>query len=226
MDGPKLSAALLGMVLLAGCGAAATPAPPPATHTASTASPASTTSPASTAITPNTATDSPQPVACTGVTSQGGFSSASANAPVTLTQISAAVGFTVSTSMPDTQSALGFNGYEGCRYQFSTPAGGAEEDIALVVGTNPLDGKSAAAEFAATTATKEPLSERQSNCDGCGYSFTSVSGLGGSALKGYQDGTDEVVVALAGRVYVEIGPGGLRESRMVHLARLILGKVR
>lgn len=223
MDGPKLAAALIGMVLLTGCGTAATPARTPATPATPTAN---TVSPANTVSTPNTTTGSPRPVACTGVTGQGGFSSASATAPVTLTQISAAVGFTVSTSMPDTQSALGFNGYEGCRYQFSTPAGGAEEDIALVVGTNPLDGKSAAAEFAATTATKEPLSERQSNCDGCGYSFTSVSGLGASALKGYQDGTDEVVVALAGRVYVEIGPGGLRESRMVHLAQLILSKVR
>lgn len=225
MDGPQtrpatlLGAILLGGLLLAACAAPSIPAAPPTL--AAPATPA-----ASHPVTSPSSAGSAQPVACTGVTSQGGFSSASAAAPVTLAQIGQAVGFTVSMSMPDTQSALGFNGYEGCRYQFTTPAGGAQEDVGLVVGTNPLDGKSAAAEFAATTATGEPLSERQSNCDGCGYSFTRVTGLGSSALKGYQDGTDEVVVAFQGRVYVEIGPGGLKEVRMIHLAKLILSKVR
>ncbi len=214
-----LAAALLGPALLAACGAQAVPA-------ASSAATAAASAAVATAAPSPSAAGTPQPVACTGVTTQGGFSSASAASPVTLAQIGAAVGFTVSLSMPDTQSALGFNGYEGCRYQFSTPAGGAQEDVALVIGTNPLDGKSAAAEFAATTAAREPLSERQSNCSGCGYSFTPVSGLGASAVKGYQDGGDEVVAALQGSVYVEIGPGDLKESRMIQLAQLILGKVR
>ncbi len=216
-----LAAALLGPALLAACGGPA----------ASSAAPAASAVPANaattaTAVPSPSAAGSPQPVACTGVTTQGGFSSASAASPGTLAQIGAAVGFTVSLSMPDTQSALGFNGYEGCRYQFDTPAGGAQEDVALVVGTNPLDGKSAAAEFAATAATRKPLSERQGYCGGCGYSFASVPGLGSAALRGYQDGTDEVVVAVRGRVYVEIGPGDLKETRMIHLAQLILGKVR
>lgn len=224
---------LLGTVLLAACGGPAASSPaaaPAATNAAASAAPAASAAAADATAAPAQAPASsagtPPPVACTSVSTQGSFSSASAAAPVTLAQIGQAVGFTVSLSMPDTQSALGFNGYEGCRYQFSTPAGGAQEDVVLVVGTNPLDGKSAAAEYAATSASKLPLSERQSNCSGCGYSFTSVAGLGGSALKGYQDGGDEVVVALQGRVYVEIGPGDLKESRMVQLAQLILSKVR
>ena len=222
--GKTVAAALLGPALLAACGG---PAAPVASSAASAApANAATAATAATAAPSPSAAGSPQPVACTGVTTQGGFSSASAASPVTLAQIGEAVGFTVSLSMPDTQSALGFNGYEGCRYQFTTPAGGAQEDVALVVGTNPLDGKSAAAEFAATTATRLPLSERQSNCSGCGYSFMPVPGLGTSAVKGYQDGGDEVVAALQGGVYVEIGPGDLKESRMIHLAQLILGKVR
>jgi len=159
------------------------------------------------------------------VTTQGSFASASANSAVTIDQISNAVGFKVSLSMPDQQSALAFSGYEGCRYQFDTPAGGAQVDVALVVGTNPLDTKSAAAEFAATRDARLPLSERQSSCDGCGYSFTPVRGLGDRALKGFQNGTDEVVAAVKGRVYVEIGPGDLKEVRMIHLAQLILSNI-
>jgi hypothetical protein len=160
------------------------------------------------------------------VTSQGSFAAASAASAVTLREISHAVGFTVSLSMPDTQSALAFRGYEGCRYSFTTPAGGAQEDVALVVGTNPLDAKSAAAEFTATRTAREPLSERMSSCSGCGYSFTPLPGLGAAAVTGFQDGTDEVVAALSGRVYVEVGPGDLKQVRMIRLARLILRKVR
>ncbi len=163
-------------------------------------------------------------MACTSVTAQGGLAS-SAGSAVSLSQISQAVGFKVTLAMPDTQSALSYQGYEDCRYQFGTPAGGAQEDVALIVGTNPLDGQSAAAEFAATQSKKMPLSERQSNCDGCGYTFTALPGVGQSALKGYQDGTDEVVAALSGRVYVEIGPGDLKEYRMIRLAKLILSRV-
>jgi hypothetical protein len=216
-----MGVSLLGLAapLLAGCGGSAAPAAQaPATSSSSSAADRpSTPSP--------TASGSPRPVACTSVTTQGSFASASANSAVTLAQISTAVGFTVSQSMPDQQSALAFNGYEGCRYQFDTPAGGAQEDVALVVATNSLDGKTAAAEFAATRNVRQPLSERQSNCSGCGYSFTPVPGLGDSALKGFQNGTDEVVVAVKGRVYVEIGPGDLKEARMIHLAELILSQV-
>jgi hypothetical protein len=55
--------------------------------------------------------------------------------------------------------------------------------------------------------------------------FGLAPGVGDSALKGFQDGTDEVLVAQRGRVYVEIGPGDLKETRMINLAKLILGQV-
>jgi hypothetical protein len=217
---------LAGTALLAGCGGAAAPAAP-ATPAAAQSTAAGAPSSAPAAPAPSaTASGAPRPVACTSVTSQGSFASASDNSAVTLRQISHAVGFKVSLSMPDTQSALAFNGYEDCRYSFDTPAGGAQEDMALVVGTNPLDAKSAPAEFAATRAVHQPLSERMSSCSGCGYSFVSLPGLGAGAVKGFQNGTDEVVAAFSGRVYVEIGPGDLKETRMIRLARLILSKVR
>jgi hypothetical protein len=223
--GPLLAGlALASLGVLAGCGGAAAPAIPagqagtqPAAAAAQSSAPAAPSA---------TASGAPRPVACTSVTSQGSFADASATSAVTLREISHAVGFTVSLSMPDTQSALAFQGYEGCRYTFTTPAGGAQEDVALVVGTNPLDAKSAAAEFAATRTVHEPLSERMSNCSGCGYAFTGLPGLGAAAVSGFQDGTDEVVAALSGRVYVEVGPGDLKQVRMIGLARLILRKVR
>ncbi len=221
LAGVALAAAgLAGTALLAGCGG--TPAPatgPPASRAPRSPAPAAppeSTAPAGAA----------RPVACTSVTAQGSFASASRRSAVTLKQVSRAVGFRVALSMPDTQSALAFRGYEGCRYSFDTPAGGAREDVALVVGANPLDGKSAAAEFAATRDARQPLSERMSNCSGCGYSFTALPGLGSRAITGFQNGTDEVVAACTGRVYVEIGPGDLKETRMIRLARLILRQVR
>lgn len=226
LSGAALAAMVLaGAVLLAGCGGAAAP-PAPASAAAPRPTAAGGLSAAPSAAPAVSASGTPRPVACTSVTSQGSFASASDTSAVTLKQISHAVGFTVSLSMPDTQSALAFNGYEGCRYSFDTPAGGAQEDLALVVGTNPLDAKSAAAEFAATRAAREPLSKRMSSCSGCGYSFTPLPGLGAAAVTGFQNGTDEVVAAYSGRVYVEIGPGDLKQARMVRLARLILSKVR
>ena len=219
-----LAAALLAAAPLAGCGTSVSPG---TVSPNETAAPARATAVSAPPARPSpTASGSPRPLACTSVTSQGSFAPAAADSAVTLAQIGQAVGFTVSLSMPDPQSALAFNGYEGCRYQFATPAGGAQEDVTLVVGTNPLDAKTAAAEFAATRSRKQPLSERQSDCMGCGYAFTPLPGLGQSALSGLQNGTDEVVVALQGPVYVEVGPGDLRESRMVALARLILSHIR
>ena len=216
---------LAGPGLLAGCGGAAAP-PAPAGPAGTQPAAAAARSPAPAAAPSATPSGAPRPVACTSVTSQGSFASASATSAVTLREISHAVGFTVSLSMPDTQSALAFQGYEGCRYTFTTPAGGAQVDVALVVGTNPLDAKTAAAEFAATRAAREPLFERMSSCTGCGYAFTRLPGLGAAAVTGFQHGTDEVVAALSGRVYVEVGPGALKQARMIRLARLILRRVR
>lgn len=173
-----------------------------------------------------TPTGAPRPVACTTVTDQGGLAASGSGTQVSLDQISKAVGFTVTTAMPDTQSALGsFNGYENCRYQFTTPSGGAQVDVTLVVGTSPLDGRGAAAEYAETQSVREPINDRSCSGNGCGYTFSPLSGLGDSAIHGVEAGSDDVVVALQGRVYLEIGPGDLREERMVNLARLILGAV-
>ncbi|HEY7143946.1 MAG TPA: hypothetical protein VH637_06835 [Streptosporangiaceae bacterium] len=220
--GPVVLSAVLVLVL-AGCGSAG---PAGQQRPARAQAPAATGPPSAIALPSPTASGLPRPVACTSVTEQGGFASASPDSAVTLDEISEAVGFKVSTSMPDTQSALAFRGYEECRYDFDTPRGGAQEDVALVVGTNPLDTKTAAAEYAITQAQKKPFSERQGFCGGCGYSFTPVPGLGDSAVKGFQNGTDEVVAAVQGDVYVEIGPGQLKEFRMIALAKLILGNVR
>ena len=127
--------------------------------------------------------------------------------------------------MPDTNSALGFEGYESCRYQFTTPAGGAQLDVGLVIGTNPLDGKSATAEFTATKATGLPMSDRSGSCDGCGYTFRALPGVGTSAIHGTDVTQDDTVVAVRADVYVEITSLDLKESRLISLARLILTKV-
>ncbi len=157
--------------------------------------------------------------------SQASLAPASATSPVTLDDIGSAVGFPVASAMPDSNSAIAFQGYEGCRYQFTTPAGGALLDVGLVVGTNPLDGESATAEFTATKATGLPMSDRSSNCDGCGYTFTALSGVGTSAIQGTDTTQDDTVVAVGVDVYVEISSTDLKESRLVSLARLVLTKV-
>lgn len=213
---------LLGAVVVpAACGAS-TPAPTTVTP-AGTAAPSTSASASSTASASATTGASGKPVACTSVTSNGTFAPPDAATLVTLDQISQAVGFTVTTAMPDTQSALAFHGYESCSYQFTTPAGGASVDISLVVGTNPLDAKSAADEFAATQSRDLPLSARSCTGD-CAYKFVALDGVGDAALKSTSSQT-EVIVARKGRVYLEVGPGGLKESRMVALANLILGAV-
>jgi hypothetical protein len=164
------------------------------------------------------------PLACTSIATDGsGFVGASAASAVTLDDISTAVGFTVNMSMPDTQSALAFHGYEGCNYDFDSPAGGAYENVYLVVGTD-LDGKSAAEELAATKSTKLVLSQRSCTGD-CAFDLTPLPGVGDTAFKATRPGGDEVIVALRGRVYLEIGLGNLKEERMVRLAQLIFSKV-
>lgn len=206
---------------LAGCGGApstGSTTPPPA----SAASPTAITQ----AAAPSSGSGTPRPVACATVTSQGGLSPSSTS-QVSLDQIGKAVGFTVTSAMPDTQSAAGgFAGYENCRYQFDTPAGGAQEDITLVVGTNPLDGKDAAAEFAALQSSRRPISERSCTGNGCDYTIGALTGVGDSALSARQTDGTEVIAVRSGRVYLEVGPGELKEERMVNLAKLIIGAVR
>jgi hypothetical protein len=93
-----------------------------------------------------------------------------------------------------------------------------------VVGKNPTDGKSAADELAATRSTRLPLSNRPYTGD-CAYDLASLPGVGDTAFKATQAGGEEVVVALHGDVYLEVGPGNLKEERMVSLAQLIFSKV-
>ncbi len=216
---PRSRAALIAVatatasVALAGCGRGAPP---------SAAAPAPTEAPS------QAASGKPFPLACASVDTSGSQASlapASATSPVSLDDIGASVGFPVASAMPDTNSAIAFQGYESCRDQVTTPAGGAQLDVGLVVGTNPLDGKSATAEFTATKATGLPMADRSSNCDGCGYTFTALSGVGTSALQGTDATQDDTVVAVGADVYVEISSTDLRESRLVSLARLVLIKI-
>ena len=83
----------------------------------------------------------------------------SATAPVTLDDISTAAGCPVDSGMPDTNSAISFQGYESCRYQFTTPAGGAQLDVDLVIGANPLDGKSPGVGTSARSVSRLVLSK-------------------------------------------------------------------
>lgn len=215
---PRSHTAIIAVVMaaatvaLAGCGHGA---PPFATAPASTGA-------------RSQPAGKPFPLACASVDTSGSQASlvpASATSPVTLDDIGTSVGFPVASAMPDTNSAIAFHGYESCRYQFTTPAGGAQLDVGLVVGSNPLDGKSAAAEFTATKATGLPMPDRSGNCDGCGYTFTALSGVGASALRGTDATQDDTVVAVGAGVYVEVTSTDLKESRLVRLARLVLTRL-
>lgn len=166
----------------------------------------------------------PFPVACTSVSAQGTFV-APGPGQVSLDQISSAVGFKVDTAMPDTQSALGFHGYEGCRYSFTTPSGGGQLDVSVVIGTDPttMTNESAAQEFADTKAKQLPRSERSCTGD-CTWTVSPTPGIGDSALILTQSG-DSVVVALKGDVYIEVGPGDFKVERELALARLLISTV-
>jgi hypothetical protein len=168
-----------------------------------------------------TSSAAPFPVACTSVSAQGSFVPAGPSA-VSLDQISSAVGFKVNTSMPDTQSALGFRGYEGCRYTFTTPSGGAQLDVSVVIGTDPttMDNESAAQEFGATKAKSMPRSQRSCTGD-CAWTVSPTSGVGDLALTLTQSG-ESVVVALKDDVYIEVGPGDLKVERELALAKLLI----
>ena len=162
------------------------------------------------------------PIACTAVTSGGTFTDPGP-AQVTIDQVGQAIGFPVAGSMPATQSALGFHGYEGCSYTFTTPAGGANLDVSAVIGTDPtrLTRTTAADEFAATRQNSMPQSQRDCTGNGCAWTVTPTPGLGDSALVLTQSG-GSVVAALKGDVYVEVGPGNLKVERELALARVLL----
>ena len=171
-----------------------------------------------------TSSAAPFPVACTSVSSQGTFVTPGPG-QVTLDQISSAVGFKVNTSMPDTQSALGFHGYEGCRYTFTTPSGGGQLDVSVVIGTDPstMNNESAAQEFGDTKAKSMPRSQRSCTGD-CAWTVAPTSGIGDAALTLTQSG-ESVVVALKGDVYVEVGPGDFKVERELALAKLLISSL-
>ncbi len=165
------------------------------------------------------------PVACASLTDQGGYGTPGPS-EVSLDQVGTDVGFTVSSAVLDTQSTLGFHGYEGCRYQFTTPSGGAQLDVSVVVGTDPTTWtkESAAQDFADTKTQSMPRSER--GCTGdCTWTATATPGIGDSALTMTQTGGDTVVVALKGDVYIEVGPGDLKVERDVALAKLLVANL-
>lgn len=166
-----------------------------------------------------------RPVACTSVArTRGSFASPEAGTQVTIDQIAQAVGYPVSDAQPDTPSATSFRGYESCQYGFTTPTLGASETIYLVVGSNPLDNRTANDEFVETESSRTPLSSRNCTSNGCAYHFTSLTGIGDVALKGGSGGS-EVIAARRGQVYLEVGPGTLSEVKMENLATLILSQV-
>ena len=171
-----------------------------------------------------TSSAAPFPVACTSVSSQGGFV-APGPGQVSLDQIGAAVGFKVTTAMPDTQSALGFRGYEGCRYTFTTASGGGQLDVSVVLGTDPttMNNESAAQEFADTKAKSMPRSQRSCTGD-CAWTVSPAAGIGDRALTLTQSG-EWVVVALKGDLYLEVGPGDFRVERELALAKLLISSL-
>lgn len=212
-------------VVAAGC-ATGSGTPIADTHISVTATPPASSSAAdqNQPSSPSSSTAAPFPVACTSVSSQGTFVSPGPS-QVSLEQISGAVGFKVDTAMPDTQSALGFHGYEGCRYSFTTPSGGGQLDVSVVIGTDPttMTNESAAQEFADTKAKQLPRSQRSCTGD-CTWTVAATPGIGDSALTLTQSG-DTVVVALKGDVYIEIGPGDFKVERELALAKLLISTV-
>jgi hypothetical protein len=145
---------------------------------------------------------------------------------VSLAQIGTTVGFQVSSAVLDTQSTLGFHGYEGCRYQFTTPSGGAQLDVSVVVGTDPttLAKQTAAGDLADTKSQKMPRSQR--GCTGdCTWKVAATPGVGDEAYTLTKTDGTTVIAALRGDVYIEIGPGELKVEREIALAQLIFTDV-
>ena len=211
-------------VLAAGC-ATGSGKPLADTYISLPASPSAPSDAATTPAAPQSSAAAAFPVACASLTSQGGYGTPGPS-EVSLGQVGTAIGFTVSSAVLDTQSTLGFHGYEGCRYQFTTPSGGAQLDVAVVIGTDPttFSNETAAQDFADTKSQSMPRSER--GCTGdCKWTATATPGIGDSALTMTQVGGDTVVVALKGDVYIEVGPGDLKLERETALATLLVANL-
>ena len=229
----RVAYGLVGLAFaLTGCGGGGSPAALPAAPTLSVepTTPASTepatTEPEATEATSTEPTGTPFPIACGTAVTVGDPSSVPAGAVISLRQIGTAVGFTVTRAMPVPNSAVGsFRGYEGCDYQFDTPAGGGGLQIHLVLGTDPVTGKSAAADFADVRTNHRPLSEVACTGSGCPYQLTPAAGLGDAALTGKDTTGFLALIILQGNRYLEVSHSDLKQSRMQQLARLILNTV-
>jgi hypothetical protein len=161
------------------------------------------------------------PLACTQAGAHGTFASPPPGTALTLTQIGQAVGYKVSDAELNAPATGTFGGFESCQYSFTTPGLTENENVTLVVGTNPLDSRSAQQEFLDTEGNQVPLSERDCTTNGCSYHFVDFPGLGDAAVKGASAG-QEVIAVRSGALYLEIGPGDLKEPQMVALAQAVL----
>lgn len=161
------------------------------------------------------------PVACIPAGTHGTFPSPPPGTQVTVDDISKAVGYPVSDAELNAPATGSFAGFESCQFSFTTPGVTEAEDVTLVLGTNPLDNRSAQQEFLDTESDQVPLSQRSCAGNGCSYHFTSFSGLGEAAVKGSSAG-QEVIATRAGSLYLEIGPGDLSQPKMVNLGLAII----
>jgi hypothetical protein len=161
------------------------------------------------------------PLACAPATTAGKFPSPPVGTQITIAQIGQAVGRPVIDAELDSPSSSVFTGFEACQYTFGNSGISETENVTLVEGTNPLDGRSALQEFADTETLQVPLSDRQCTANGCSFHFATFPGLGEAAVKGHGS-EGEVIAARQGALYVEVGPGDLSEAQMVSLARLVI----
>jgi len=161
------------------------------------------------------------PIACVPATSAGTFPSPPPGTVVTVDQIAQAVGHKVTDAELDSPATPIFGGFEACMYTFTISGLSHTENVTLVEGTNPLDGKSPTDEFADTEQMQVPLSDRDCTANGCSFHFVTFPGLGDAAVKG-AGSEGEVIATRQGAIYLEVGPGDLPQANMVNLAQLIL----
>lgn len=164
------------------------------------------------------------PIACIPATSAGTFPSPPPGTLVTIDQIARAVGYPVRDAELDAPSTTIFGGFESCQYTFTVSGLTRTENVTIVEGTNPLDGKSSTDEFADTERLEVPLSDRNCTANSCSFHFLTFAGLGEAAVKGASS-EGEVIATRQGSVYLEVGPGDLNQTAMVNLAEMILGTV-
>lgn len=164
------------------------------------------------------------PLACIPATSPGKFPAPPTGTVVSVGQIAKAVGHPVRDAVLDAPATTIFGGFEACQYTFTVSGLSQTENVTLVEGTNPLDGKTSTDEFADTEQLHVPLSERDCTSNNCNFHFATFPGLGEAAVKG--SGSEGPVIAVRqGSVYLEVGPGALTQPEMVNLAQVILSLV-